>query len=1026
LRVHTTRPLGHPPPTPRLAPRRRPPHRTIVFDTETTIDSTQRLNFGVWRYYVDRWDSTPGRTLVEAGVFYADDLPERDETGFHALVEYAASNHAPTAAGFPTHLQLFSRTEFIERVIWGYAHEQDATVVGFNLPFDLSRLGIHAGDARRAFRGGFSLRLFEYEGEENRYRPRVAMKTIDSRRQFIGFTKADGSRSDTRGHFCDVRTLAYALTDQSHSLETACAAFGVSYQKRDVTHGAVASDYIAYCAEDVEATAALYTALLDEYALHPIELETTKAFSSASVGKAYLAALGVRPVLEHQPDFPPEVLGYGMAAFFGGRAECRIRKVPVPVVYCDFLSLYPTANTLMGTWKLLTADRITTDDVTDTVRELLQDPMLLEKCFERDLWPLLLTLVELEPDGQVLPVRAHYDPISMDYGIGVNPYRYRGDAWYALGDVIAAVLLMTQPTPPTIKRAIQLAPRGTKRGLKSLALRGTVPVDPSRDDFFRLVIEERRRIQADTSRPGEERQRLDRFLKVLANATSFGILAEYLRRDQTTASKVTVHGPDRESFENKTTTPEDAGLYCFPPLASCVTAGARLMLALLERKVTDQGGSYAFCDTDSMAIVATQRGDLFACPGGSERLPDGRDGMTALSWRSVDVIVEGFAALNPYEGDAIPRSILQLEEENYDADTSVQDQLWCYAISAKRYTLFNWEGGNLTLRAATDLNEAADQADDTSAPGLRKPSEHGLGHLLNPTELDPDNPRREWISITWDHLLRAELGLSSIAPAWFDTPAISRITVSTPTVRDWFRDINRDRPYADQIKPANFLLLAHPQPFGAGGALPVAPYEADPTRWIDAHWIDRHTGQPVRISIDFDGTDRPGVVPVRGFRDVLGAYRFRPETKSLAPDGSPVVGGTQGLLRRRPIEGAWPPKLIGKEGNKLAERQTGVITDPAQYRTEYAAPSADPWHILVVPVLAELQRETGIDLRHHVDLSARELQRIVNGEVVPHRRTRRALVSLAAQAAGERLSATRHPVPRDPMACLYAYVRPWG
>lgn len=34
------------------------------------------------------------------------------------------------------------------------------------------------------------------------------------------------------------------------------------------------------------------------------------------------------------------------------------------------------------------------------------------------------------------------------------------------------------------------------------------------------------------------------------------------------------------------------------------------MLALLERVVTDQGGSYAFCDTDSMAVVATDNGNL--------------------------------------------------------------------------------------------------------------------------------------------------------------------------------------------------------------------------------------------------------------------------------------------------------------------------------------------------------------------------------------------------------------------------------
>jgi len=39
-----------------------------------------------------------------------------------------------------------------------------------------------------------------------------------------------------------------------------------------------------------------------------------------------------------------------------------------------------------------------------------------------------------------------------------------------------------------------------------------------------------------------------------------------------------------------------------------------------ERLVDEARGSYAFCDTDSMAIVATEHGkDRIACPGGSTR-----------------------------------------------------------------------------------------------------------------------------------------------------------------------------------------------------------------------------------------------------------------------------------------------------------------------------------------------------------------------------------------------------------------------
>ena len=82
---------------------------------------------------------------------------------------------------------------------------------------------------------------------------------------------------------------------------------------------------------------------------------------------------------------------------------------------------------------------------------------------------------------------------------------------------------------------------------------------------------------------------------------------------------VTCYGIDPEPFLCQVRNPEHAGEYCFPPLASLITAAARLMLALLERCVTDLGGTYAMEDTDSMAIVATQRGGLIECPGGTDR-----------------------------------------------------------------------------------------------------------------------------------------------------------------------------------------------------------------------------------------------------------------------------------------------------------------------------------------------------------------------------------------------------------------------
>ena len=47
---------------------------------------------------------------------------------------------------------------------------------------------------------------------------------------------------------------------------------------------------------------------------------------------------------------PDEVLGYSMTAYYGGRTECRIRGVELPVRYVDFASMYPTVFVLLDLW----------------------------------------------------------------------------------------------------------------------------------------------------------------------------------------------------------------------------------------------------------------------------------------------------------------------------------------------------------------------------------------------------------------------------------------------------------------------------------------------------------------------------------------------------------------------------------------------------------------------------------------------------------------------------------------------------
>ncbi|MGI8558534.1 MAG: hypothetical protein ACR2ND_09530 [Solirubrobacteraceae bacterium] len=150
-------------------------------------------------------------------------------------------------------------------------------------------------------------------------------------------------------------------------------------------------------------------------------------------------------------------------------------------------------------------------------------------------------------------------------------------------------------------------------------------------------------------------------------------------------ANVEVHGLSK--FMCSVSAPEQAGEFYFAPFAAVIAAGARLMLAMLERLVTDAGGSYALCDTDSMAIVATRRGGPVPCPGGSPNAGDG-PAIHALSFKTVDAIVARFETLNPYDPATVPGSALEIEPENYRPGTRTHQQLHCYAISAKRYCLY--------------------------------------------------------------------------------------------------------------------------------------------------------------------------------------------------------------------------------------------------------------------------------------------------------------------------------------------------
>ena len=927
------------------------PRYALLFDTETTTDALQQLNFGVWRYC--RVNVIEGEVLLDCvaeGIFYADDLFDRDPDGHAVLAAYARTRRAwvdHQALDAPRGLSIEPASVWLRRVMWRAAYELRAAVVCFNSPFDLSRLAWQAGETRTykptertdAFEGGFSFAMFSYQRDgqrhESRYRPRVAIKSIDSKRSLKGFRspeciddqdlipdgdgKPDRDEWQFRGHFLDLRTLVFALTDSSHSLQSACAAFGVPYVKREVVHGRIDDDYVTYCREDIAATERLCEQALTGFLRHPISLQATRAYSPATIGKGYLSAMGITPPAKRH-NIDPRILGWAMSAYYGGRAECRLRRTPVPVVYCDFKSMYPTVCALMNIGGLLTAETIDTTDATTDVQQLLND-INADDCFEAKLWPQLVGIAQLRPDDDVLPVRARYGA-GPNWQIGVNPLTSEAPMWFTIADLVASKLLTGKA--PQILRAIRFVGHGRLPDLRPIELLRTTRADPRNRDFFCTVIEQRTLAKVQ-GRKGDSKG-----LKTLANATSYGIYAQMTRRELGGGrqERVTVYGHREHPHKHLVSNPEEPGEYAFPPIAAAITGAARLLLALVEHQVTKAGGTYAFCDTDSMAIVASERGGQIACDGGPHRLPDGCAAINALTYAQVDEIRDRFTALNPYDCAIMPGSILELEDENY-TDNGERRQLHCYAISAKRYTFY---------------------VDESQGPVLVKPSQHGLGHLLNPT--DPVSDTRDWIEDTWLWILRDALGLPNRDPAWIDQPAVAQHTISSPHLHRLLRTINHGRDYPNQIKPFNFLLLAfvHPleRPADDQSMVLIAPYAKDPADWARSPWINRYTGRAYAVTAEpSDGYERDRVVTVKTYRSLLAEYATHPETKSADATGARCRRATRGLLARRTVTAATITH-IGKEANSLDEAQAGLHTrqddilntydDTEQIRFEQALP----------------------------------------------------------------------------------------
>jgi hypothetical protein len=902
--------------------------RVLVFDTETTTDFTQRLLFGVFHVYV-------GGKLFQEGLFLGDSVSEPEKGVARA---YAAQHRLP----------IFTRSEFIVGVFYPEVYVHGTLCVGFNLPFDLSRIAVQANPGKGKHRQSFRLKLsFRVD------LPDVRIQSISSRAAFIRFAPKmkldEWEKPFFQGRFLDLSTLASALTGEKLTLRRAAFLFKTTHKKSKVDSlGEITPETLDYGRNDVLVTSELFEKLREEYLKYPFatldnerkraagKVPITELYSTASIAKALLRLMGFGPSLQRFRADDAEVLGWAMSAYFGGRSEVRTRRTDTPVRVVDFTSMYPSVFILTNLQELLAADRIKNRDVTSEVRQLLET-ICLDDLYDPRIWSRFRCLVKLTPNGDTLPVRMRLNP-GDPYSITVTPFTSKSCRWYTLGDVIAAKLL--GGTVPVIDKAIEFYGEGRQKGLRSIELLG-VSLDPQ-EQMFKTVVEQRQINK-------QSNAALAHALKILANSGAYGIYAE-INVAPSSEEKGKKHvgswyadvGP-----VSGETPDEQPGRFFNPVIASLVTGSARLALAMVEAEVAGRGGTFVFCDTDSLSISL-----------------DGPD----LGDQDVREIVSKVNQLNPYESEIVP-NLLRIEYEDVP-------NLRCWAVSAKRYVLF-------TRNARNRIS-------------IVKASESGLGAALGRTQQETIGKlaRRMWLRILMRELRIKYDGITSRRAEIltnFAQPMRRVLPLSKPHLYKsrGFTQLNKRKSYDFKIKPFGFLQVVSPAiEFGKRSIQPIAPFERGLSESRELPWTDYRTGESV--SLDWNGNAFAGTIPVTRLDEFIEGYRRHPESKAAAPDGTSADKNAHGILGRLNLVGGFPCR-IGKEVDRLDEDDEFTLERPEALEYETSNATID-W------ALSVLESEPASKLAVVAGMSERRMRDIKKGRTKHVREAHRTtLIKLALE-----------------------------
>ena len=635
-----------------------------------------------------------------------------------------------------------------------------------------------------------------------------------------------------------------------------------------------------------------------------------RIYSEASIGKAVPAPDGRRPLAGRcSPTFPTRSLGIIMSTYFGGRSEVRIRREICRVLYCDFLSMYPTVTALMGLWRFVIAGGVSWHDATAEITGLGRAPPARRPAAAR-----VLAQAGCAGQGQARRRPAcRCGPLRAGPGSQHRPQlpdRRRRPVVHP-GRRAGLQALDRQDAAHPAGAALRTQGRG-RRTSRAIDIMGKAPTTsiPTADDLYKRLVELRSaakrgrdeaRQAGDTDAPnarrraaGPEDHRQRGLLRHPRRAQR--------RRGRASRARCSYWGFDGTAARQPHDRHRGAGAVLSSPAGHADhRRRSAACLGIAEHLAEAEGIGWAFCDTDSFAL---------ARPAGMTDAEFIERAQRVRPW---------FEPLNPYDG---ADELFKLEEQNYrlragkptaslrrsTASRSRPSVTRCSTSTAS--TAPCCARSRVTASAICCRPMATTQAPQTIPAPRVALADLGVGI-------------RRWQHDLWYLAVQAALEghpdqVDFGELPGFDMPALSRYAATTPELLSWFAAFNKGRPYREQVRPFGFLTALQVRERGrarAGRAerrghaavgtfgLPetprvVAPFDRDPAE-AARHCFERATGRAVPVG---DAAHLPpvsGHLPPapRGEVPKRRAHRYRGD------GASPRMPRASSTSARRPTAG---------------------------------------------------------------------------------------------------------------------------